>query len=59
MLRLFLFFVLISFALHFFGNLQDSVQRYTDCLSFMIVERMYDPEYSCRFSVDLSFGHIW
>ena len=59
MVRLFLFFVLVSLALRFFGNLQDSVQRYTNCLSFMIVERMYDPEYSCRFSIDLSFGHSW
>jgi hypothetical protein len=25
----------------------------------MIIERMYDPEYSCRFRVDLSFGHSW
>jgi len=59
MIRLFLFFVLVSLALHLFGKLQDSVQRYTNCLSFMIIERMYDPEYICRFSVDLSFGHSW
>jgi hypothetical protein len=25
----------------------------------MIIERMYDPEYSCRFRVNLSFGHSW
>jgi hypothetical protein len=59
MLRLFLFFVLVSLALHFFSKLQDSIQRYTDCLGFMIIERMYDPEYSCRFSIDLSFSHSW
>ena len=59
MLRLFLFFILVCLALRFFGNLQDSIQRYTNCLGFMIVERMYDPEYSCRFRVNLSFGHSW
>jgi len=59
MLRLFLFLVLVSLALRFFDNFQDSVQRYTNCLRFMIVERMYDPEYSCRFSIGMSFGHSW
>jgi hypothetical protein len=61
MLRLFLLLLLVCLSLRFIVDLQGSIQRYTHCLGAMLVERIYDPQYTCRFNVrfDFQIGHNW